>query len=103
MSVGDEAEILASQLRAHFIANNSNADVSTLIARSRNMSARLKMEGQIKSANKFDSYTDVLMYGNHTLDESIRDVMDLVKNGYCPGENLIDYIKASLGCRPRVM
>lgn len=56
-----------------------NTDVSTLISETRTISARLKASGMHKRANTFDSYIDVLTYGNRTIDESIRDVENLVK------------------------
>jgi hypothetical protein len=56
-------------------------DVSTLIAETRAISAQLRRSCMKEQANKFDSYVDVLMYGNRTIDESLNDVMKLVKNG----------------------
>ncbi|MCR5225337.1 MAG: hypothetical protein K6C34_04605 [Alphaproteobacteria bacterium] len=89
-----DAERHAAVLRAHFSGQSSSMDVSTLVSQTRSISARLKQAGRQKTANKFDSYTDVLMYGNNTLDESINDVMDLVKNGYCSGESFMDLFKS---------
>jgi hypothetical protein len=54
-----------------------------LITETRDISSKLKQAGLRQQANKFDSYTDVLMFGNNTLDESINDVMELVKKGNC--------------------
>jgi hypothetical protein len=72
----------ADKLRKHFIGD-STVDVSTLIQETRAVSGRLKRAGMYEQANKFDSYTDVLMYGNNTLPESINDVMELVKHRNC--------------------
>ena len=91
--VASDAERHAAVLRAHFSGRNVSADVSTLIAQTRSISTRLKQARMQKAANKFDSYTDVLMYGNKTIDESLNDVMDLVKNGYCSGETFWDMFK----------
>lgn len=82
-----EAEQHALILRAHFLGQDVGIDLSTLISRTRSISTRLKRAGKLKMANQFDSYTDVLMYGNNTLDESINDVMRLVSNGYIPNED----------------
>ncbi len=98
-NVMSDAEQHAAKLREHFMGKNTTTDVSTLVSQTRSISARLKQTGHDKAANKFDSYTDVLMYGNHTLDESINDVMDLVRNGYCSGETLIDVAKSMFKCR----
>jgi hypothetical protein len=35
----------------------------------------------MKRANRFDSYIDVLTYGNRTVDESLDDVMRLINKG----------------------
>ena len=40
----------------------------------------LKLNGL---ANKFDSYADVLIYGNDTIQESVKDMQDLVRGGVC--------------------
>jgi hypothetical protein len=72
----------AATLRKHFKGEHTE-DVSTLIARTRYISAKLKRIGMSEQANKFDSYTDVLMYGNQTIDESLHDVMELVKHRNC--------------------
>ena len=82
-----EAEQYAQILRAHFLGQDIGIDLSTLIAQTRSISTRLKRAGKLKIANQFDSYTDVLMYGNNTLDESINDVIRLVRNGYIPNED----------------
>lgn len=74
----DEAKLQALKLREHFLGHRSS-DLSTLIFETRMVSQRLKAAHQKKLANKFDSYIDVLMYGNNTLDESVKDVMELVK------------------------
>lgn len=81
-----EAERHAQLLRAHFLGKDVGLDLSTLIAQTRALSARLKRVGKLKTANQFDSYTDMLMYGNNTIDESINDVMKLVNFGYLSPE-----------------
>lgn len=55
------------------------SDVSTLLSKTMAISVQFKERGMYARANQFDSYVDVLMYGNQTIDESIRDVEDLVK------------------------
>ncbi|MDR1982873.1 MAG: hypothetical protein LBQ08_03705 [Holosporaceae bacterium] len=72
------AERHAEKLYRHFSGKRAG-DVSTLIMETRAVSAQLKASGMHKQANKFDSYIDVLMYGNKTIDESINDVIKLVK------------------------
>jgi hypothetical protein len=76
------AEQQTCKLRKHFIGNSST-DVSTLIHETMEVSRKLKRAGMMDEANKFDSYTDVLMYGNNTIDESINDVLALVKRREC--------------------
>lgn len=61
------------------MGNSNTTDISTLIAETQKISARLKRENRYAEARKFDSYTDVLMFGNNTLDESLNDVMELIK------------------------
>lgn len=81
----DDIETIAekhqAKLKRHFLSGDSSVDISTLISETRNISARLKESGFKEKANKFDSYTDVLMFGNNTVDESINDVMKLIKKG----------------------
>jgi hypothetical protein len=72
----------ADKLRRHFIGD-STVDVSTLIQETKAVSEKLKRSGMHEEANKFDSYIDVLMYGNNTLPESINDVLELVKHRNC--------------------
>lgn len=57
----------------------NNTDISTLINETRNIASILRRNGRVKEANEFDSYVDVLMFGNRTIDESLNDVMVLVK------------------------
>jgi hypothetical protein len=77
------AERHAEKLYRHF-SGRRGGDVSTLIMETRAISAQLKASGMYKQANSFDSYIDVLTYGNRTIDESLSDVMRLVKNrGNC--------------------
>ncbi|MBR1735048.1 MAG: hypothetical protein IJ730_06360 [Alphaproteobacteria bacterium] len=81
-STSSIADMQEEKLRQYFTYGRSDkTDLSTLISETRAVSARLKSEGNYARANKFDSYTDVLMYGNRTLDESIRDTQQLVKSG----------------------
>jgi hypothetical protein len=66
------------KLRRHFLGENVG-DISTLIAETIGISNELKRAGLTRGARSFDSYVDVLMFGNHTLDESINDVISLVR------------------------
>lgn len=68
-------------LRHHFKGHRAG-DVSSLINRTKEISYSLKRAGLLKAANRFDSYTDVLIYGNRTLNESMQDVLRLVKCGF---------------------
>jgi len=79
------AEKHLQKLRDHFKGKRTN-DVSTLISETRAISNHLKQLSMHQKANKFDSYIDVLTYGNRTLDESLDDVMTLVvkKEKVCP-------------------
>ena len=72
----------AEKIRNHFMGHVSE-DVSTLIAKTRGISYRLKSLKFYGLANKFDSYTDVLIYGNDTIQESVKDMQDLVRGGVC--------------------
>ncbi|MDR0968712.1 MAG: hypothetical protein LBL99_03740 [Holosporaceae bacterium] len=67
------------KLRKHFRGENVGEDVSTLISETRAMSEKLKKMGKKEQANKLDSYLDVLTYGNQTIDESLKDVMELAR------------------------
>jgi hypothetical protein len=69
----------AEKLRKHFKGERTE-DVSTLISETKAVSARLRQSCMKEQANKFDSYVDVLTYGNRTIDESLNDVMELVKH-----------------------
>ena len=76
----DLADRHEQKLRQYFTSGGKgNADVSTLISETREISRRLKAAGMNRRANRFDSYVDVLTYGNKTIDESIKDVENLVK------------------------
>ena len=77
-----DARSHAEKIRNHFLGHISE-DVSTLIAETRAISYRLKTSGCRELANKFDSYIDVLMYGNKTIQESVKDMQDLVREGVC--------------------
>lgn len=69
------------KLKQYFTSGNKGStDVSTLISETRTISQKLKAAGMKERANKFDSYIDVLTYGNKTIDESIKDVENLVRN-----------------------
>ncbi len=75
-----EALYHAEKVREHFMGFTSE-DLSSLIAETRALSRRLKAAKFNKLARKFDSYIDVLMYGNQTLAESVKDMQDLVIYG----------------------
>lgn len=77
------AEAHAEKLRNHFMGRITS-DVSTLVAETQAVSYKLKSLKFDGLANKFDSYLDVLMYGNKTLDESVKDVQELIYTGVCP-------------------
>lgn len=67
------------KLRNYFLyGNGSGQDLSILIAETTAIALQMRARGMAQKADKFDSYLDVLMYGNRTIDESIRDVEDLV-------------------------
>jgi hypothetical protein len=68
------------KLRRHF-SGKRVGDISTLISETKSISYLLKRSGRRKRANQFDSYIDVLTYGNRTMDESLDDVMRLVNRG----------------------
>ncbi|MDR0677595.1 MAG: hypothetical protein LBF57_02900 [Holosporaceae bacterium] len=70
------------KLRRHF-TGQSTEDVSTLIQETKGIACRLRKAHMCTDANRFDSYTDVLVYGNKTIDESINDVMNLVRANHC--------------------
>lgn len=76
------AQVHAEKLRNHFIGYVSE-DVSSLISETRIIAYQLKALRFCKLANKFNSYTDVLMYGNNTLAESVRDMQELINKGVC--------------------
>lgn len=80
LNIDDVVDKHKLKLRQHFSGEN-RGDITTLIEETKKISMRLKKEGKFTEANKFDSYTDVLMFGNMTIDESLNDVMKLVKDG----------------------
>lgn len=87
----DQNDVYGSERRCSYGAGEEyegREDVSTLIRRTRAISTQLKARGMYGRANRFDSYIDVLMYGNRTLEESIRDVEDLVKTGQIGQDSL---------------
>lgn len=73
-----QASSLEDRLRSHF-SGQKTYEVSGLITETRIASSAFKRMGYSAIANKFDSYTDVLMYGNRTLAESMNDVIALVR------------------------
>jgi len=77
-----DAQNHAEKIRSHFTGYVSE-DVSTLIAETRVIAHRLKSLNFCGLANKFNSYIDVLMYGNNTINESVKDVQKLVREGVC--------------------
>lgn len=85
-SSGGDVETIADRhqekLRRHFSSGDTSVDISTLISETRSISMGLKNAGLKDRANKFDSYTDVLMFGNNTVDESINDVISLIGQGH---------------------
>ncbi len=81
-----EAQNHAERIRSHFMGYVSE-DVSTLIAETQVVAYRLNSLKFYKLANKFNSYIDVLMYGNNTIYESVKDMQDLVYKGV----NACDY------------
>ncbi|GHU13397.1 hypothetical protein FACS189449_08690 [Alphaproteobacteria bacterium] len=68
------------KIRNHFLGSSNTVDISTLIAETTSISSSLKKAGMYKEARKFDSYIDVLTFGNNTIDESISDVMKLIRS-----------------------
>ncbi len=70
------------KLRKHFLYGGTQEDISSLIAETKAVASKLRKAGMEEKARKFDSYVDVLMFGNNTIDESINDVMNLTKNNY---------------------
>ena len=72
----------AEKLRNHFIGRVPG-DTSALVAETQIISSNLKRLKFNVLANKFDSYLDVLMYGNRTLQESVEDVQELIYGGVC--------------------
>jgi hypothetical protein len=68
------------KLRRHFSGERVE-DISTLISETKSISCQLKRSGRMREANRFDSYVDVLTYGNRTVDESLDDVMRLINRG----------------------
>lgn len=82
MNTLKDARYHAEKIRSHFMGHASE-DVSTLIVETRSISHRLKSLKFRKLANKFDSYADVLIYGNDTIQESVKDMQDLVREGVC--------------------
>ncbi len=82
IAVLKSAQCHAEKLRDHFIGHVPG-DVSALIAETRVISFNLKRLKFERLANKFDSYIDVLMYGNKTIHESVEDVQELISEGVC--------------------
>lgn len=71
------------KLKKYFTAAPSDRveDISSLARETRVIADQLRATGDPVRANRFDSYCDVLFYGNHTIDESLNDVIKLVKGG----------------------
>ena len=80
------------KLRNHFLGKGV-VDVSTLITETKKISAHLKKNGRFAESNKFDSYIDVLMYGNHTIEESLNDVMKLISSGDNSGSDKNSFLE----------
>ena len=75
-------------LRQHFLGHSTGYDIAGLINKTTEIANRLRALGRLSDANRFDSYRDVLIYGNRTIDESMRDVELLVHKGvpkHCEG------------------
>lgn len=68
-------------LREHFLGHHTKYDMAELINKTTDIANQLRGLGRLKDANRFDSYRDVLIYGQYTIDESIKDVQSLIKNG----------------------
>lgn len=68
-------------LRQHFLGQTTGYDVATLLNITTDIADQLRNFGYLKDARRFDSYRDVLMYGQYTIDESIDDVQKLVDHG----------------------
>jgi hypothetical protein len=79
MNLESRKEIHAGKLRAHFTSGCKCGDVSFLISETMAISRELKRLNRREEARRFDSYADVLMFGNRTIDESLEDVMRLVR------------------------
>ena len=88
-------------LREHFLGHSTEYDMAGLINMTTEIANQLRGRGRLADANRFDSYRDVLIYGNLTIDESMNDVKKLIHNGvpnYCEGfwqsiKNLINKTK----------
>ena len=68
---------LENKLRLHF-SGCRQGDISTLSRDAIEMATRLRRANMHAEANRFESYADVLIYGNQTLEESMQDVFNLV-------------------------
>ena len=78
--VTQSADLHEVKLKRHFLGNNVGTDMSSLINETKLIADQLRADGEIEKANRFDSYVDVLMFGNNTIDESINDVIKLVND-----------------------
>lgn len=85
------------KLKKYFTAapGDRSEDVSSLAKETQAIADQLRAHGDFKTANRFDSYRDVLLYGNHTIDESLDDVLKLVKN------KELESSKAKDACAPK--
>ena len=82
----DRVERHETLLRKHFMGHYTGYDVATLINMTTRIANELRSRGCFATANRFDSYRDVLIYGGKTIAESLNDVHSLVYNGV-PGGN----------------
>lgn len=88
------------KLKQHFSGHYVGSDLSSLMRETKSLANQLREAGMEKKARKFESYTDVLMFGNNTLDESIKDVKCLVKgskNSKCKVISLCELKKKIFG------
>lgn len=81
--IQDKANEVEMKLARHF-SSGGVGDVSSLIKETKAVAKQLRTQCDVERANRFDSYLDVLMYGNHTIDESINDTLNLVKKAQDP-------------------
>lgn len=69
-------------LREHFLGHHvPGYDIATLLNNTTTIANQLRKLGRFEDANRFDSYRDVLTYGQYTIEESINDVQKLIDLG----------------------